>query len=222
MLGEEFPERDVVAKILRSLAPNFKHVVSSIIEAKDLSKLTVEELGGSLKGHESMLTLSAGLEEQTALHASHSISPDTFSYEGRGRGRGSFNGRFCGRGRGRGMDHTARTHQKPNIQCFICKKFGHTKAQCWYNETKEANVAEEVKTEEPTEGCMFMVVADIVEGKTANVTNIEEVEKAILLWLVTITVSKLGVCGSSTVDAQTTCRATKRSSTIYKRLLIKL
>lgn len=41
----------------------------------------------------------------------------------------------------------------------MCKKFDHTKAQCWYND-KEANVAEnageETKNEE-TEGLLFMV-----------------------------------------------------------------
>ncbi|XP_039135736.1 uncharacterized protein LOC120273158 [Dioscorea cayenensis subsp. rotundata] len=41
-LGEDVPEHAVVGKISRSLTPGFKHVVSSIVEAKDLRTLTEE------------------------------------------------------------------------------------------------------------------------------------------------------------------------------------
>lgn len=79
-LGEKVPEHAVVGKILRSLTPDFKHVVSSIVEAKDLSTLTVEELGGSLKGHEAIILLSSEQDEATAFQAT------TANREGRGRG----------------------------------------------------------------------------------------------------------------------------------------
>lgn len=55
MLGEEFPDKMVVIKIHRSLTPRFTNVVSSIIEAKNLSTLIVDELCDSLKSHESIL-----------------------------------------------------------------------------------------------------------------------------------------------------------------------
>lgn len=45
VLGEDVPESTVVGKILRSLTPKFTHVVSSIVEAKNLATLTIEELG---------------------------------------------------------------------------------------------------------------------------------------------------------------------------------
>lgn len=45
MLRETVPEHTIVGKILRS------HVVSSIVESKDLGKFTVKKLGGSLKGY---------------------------------------------------------------------------------------------------------------------------------------------------------------------------
>lgn len=101
-LGEELNEQTVVEKILRSLTPKFCHVVSSIIEAKDLSALGVKELSGSLKGHEGRLDMDPDQVEEKAFH----IKPDTTltnpsMHVGRGRARGSFRGRSRGRGRGR-------------------------------------------------------------------------------------------------------------------------
>jgi gag-polypeptide of LTR copia-type len=42
----------VVEKILRSLIDNFENVVCAKEESKDLAKLTVDELAGSLEAHE--------------------------------------------------------------------------------------------------------------------------------------------------------------------------
>jgi len=49
--GETLPTSRVVEKILRSLTNDFENVVCVIEESKDLSKLTVEELAGSLEAH---------------------------------------------------------------------------------------------------------------------------------------------------------------------------
>lgn len=59
MVEKDLLKKVVVLKILRSLNPRFTHVVSSIIEAKNLNTLIVDELSGSLKSHESILNLSA-------------------------------------------------------------------------------------------------------------------------------------------------------------------
>ena len=45
-------DQKIVQKILRSLSIKFEHVVTAIKEAKDLSKLTLDELCGSLEAHE--------------------------------------------------------------------------------------------------------------------------------------------------------------------------
>lgn len=99
---EVLSEQEVVGNILRSLTPKFSHLVSSIIEAKDLSALSVEELSGSLKGHEGRLNMAPNQVKEKAFH----IKPDTTltnpsMHVGRGRARGSFRGRSRGRGRGR-------------------------------------------------------------------------------------------------------------------------
>jgi gag-polypeptide of LTR copia-type len=50
--GEALTNARVVEKILRSLTDNFENVVCAIKELKDLAKLTVDELAGSLEAHE--------------------------------------------------------------------------------------------------------------------------------------------------------------------------
>lgn len=51
-LGEQITEKAVVTKVLRSLTPKFDYVVASIEEAKDINKLTMDELTGSLQVYE--------------------------------------------------------------------------------------------------------------------------------------------------------------------------
>ncbi|XP_039131773.1 uncharacterized protein LOC120268418 [Dioscorea cayenensis subsp. rotundata] len=150
MLGEDVLEHMVVAKILRSLTHDFKHVVSYIVEAKDLSKPTMEELSGSLKSHEAILHISAEPEEEAAFQAATNFPVNTGGRRGRGRGRSLFTGHFCGRGRGRTEDNifkgdSSRQHQRPNIQCF------------------EANVAEETQEGEE-ESLLFMVAKNSREN----------------------------------------------------------
>ena len=50
--GESLPANRVMEKILRSLTIDFDNIVCAIYESKDLSKLTMEELAGSLEAYE--------------------------------------------------------------------------------------------------------------------------------------------------------------------------
>ncbi|KAF7814435.1 putative RNA-directed DNA polymerase [Senna tora] len=50
--GDTIEDKKIVQKILRSLPAKFDHVVAAIEEAKDLTKLTLVELEGSLRAHE--------------------------------------------------------------------------------------------------------------------------------------------------------------------------
>ncbi|XP_047306292.1 uncharacterized protein LOC124909680 [Impatiens glandulifera] len=50
--GDEIKDKKVVEKVLRNLPQKFDHVVAAIEESKDLSKMTIYELTGSLLAHE--------------------------------------------------------------------------------------------------------------------------------------------------------------------------
>lgn len=54
--GETIDEKKIVERILRSLTPKFEHVVAVIEETKDLGKLPMTELMGSLVAHEQRLS----------------------------------------------------------------------------------------------------------------------------------------------------------------------
>jgi hypothetical protein len=88
---KELIDQRVVEKVLRSLPKKFEMVVTSLLESKDLTNFSIEELTGSLLSHEARMTLDLG----TLEHAFH-----TKMDSGRGRGKG-FHGRGRRRGRGR-------------------------------------------------------------------------------------------------------------------------
>ena len=50
--GEDYDEKRIVQKILRSLPHKYDKLVMTIEEAKDLTRLTMDELMGTLQTHE--------------------------------------------------------------------------------------------------------------------------------------------------------------------------
>ena len=78
--GEDIKDRIVIEKVLRSLSTKFDVVVTSIEEVKDLEKMTVDELMGSLLSHEARIDKNKDSTLETAFKSQVYIS--------RGRGRG--------------------------------------------------------------------------------------------------------------------------------------
>jgi hypothetical protein len=57
LTGEEILDQIIVEKVLRSLPKKFEMVVTAILESKDLSNFSTDELMGSLLTHETRLHL---------------------------------------------------------------------------------------------------------------------------------------------------------------------
>ena len=90
--GEELTTRAIVSKILRSLAPKFDHVVVAIEDGKDLSKLTKEELQGTLESHEQRMNERAtGKSKSDVVLQAQSSKDKKEKGKWFGRGRGSYN-----------------------------------------------------------------------------------------------------------------------------------
>ena len=57
---KELTNQRVVEKVLRCLPKKFEMVVTAILESKDLTKFSIEELTGSLLSHEARMNLDVG------------------------------------------------------------------------------------------------------------------------------------------------------------------
>jgi hypothetical protein len=140
LTGEAIPDQRIVEKVLRSLPNKFEMVVTTILESKDLSNFSTDELMGSLLSHETRLHL----EDESIANAFKT----QFSFNrGRGRGRGkSHKGRgISPRNHHSGEGHThqnqhqnfqpqrgrgRRSNDKASIQCYYYKKYGHYESEC--------------------------------------------------------------------------------------------
>lgn len=96
-LKDDIPAKMMVSKLLRCLTPRFKHVVHSIVEAKDLNTPTVDELSSSFKSHKSLLNLASEEDEEKVLHVKSSPLEEQSGHDGRGGGCGFHKGRRMGR-----------------------------------------------------------------------------------------------------------------------------
>ncbi|XP_025815691.1 uncharacterized protein LOC112892792 [Panicum hallii] len=142
-LGDPEPEEKAVKKYLRVVRPRYKHLVVSMEAFADLSKLSVEEITGTLKS-------SDDADEEATPASNSSMGKLLLTQEewlerykpnadaGRGGsgsgGRGKSRGRGRGRGRGGGSSrdtgNTSAPRAGPDDICKRCGKKGHWAQHC--------------------------------------------------------------------------------------------
>jgi len=157
--GDTIEDKKIVQKILRSLPSKFDYVVAAIEEAKDLDKLTLVELEGSLQAHEErMQKHEPPLEQafQSKINISQTNGDRKNNHGQNPQTRGSFN--YRGRGR-RNYKNQGSTKEKSGLYCTLCKKNNHDtkncrfkcmrckkhthlEKDCWYKQKDEANFTE--------------------------------------------------------------------------------
>ena len=101
-LGENLDEKDDVSKLLRSLQQKFDSLTLSLEHIGTIKPMTVEEVLGSLRVHESRLIERDNREEEQVLLSKASKMTKKTDRGQTSRGRGRFGQRGRGRGRGRG------------------------------------------------------------------------------------------------------------------------
>ncbi|XP_076923351.1 uncharacterized protein LOC143585448 [Bidens hawaiensis] len=118
---------------------------------------------GLLQSHEERINSRAQIDSETKKpehqdeQALQVFNDQAKAIRGRGRGRGAMRGRAPGRGRGNTFDRS----KVP--QCHICKKYGHLKKDCWYNEEAQVNVAE---NDDQKMECALMALNDEANNKS--------------------------------------------------------
>lgn len=147
--GEILEDRKIVEKVLRSLHKKFDPITIAIEELRDLSKLTVTNLFGSLQVHKDRLKkneepfdqvfqIMLKFEEKKNQFSSDMTEASTpFLRGGRGRGRGKGRG---GRGRGR-----SNSSGRNIFHCSYCNKDGHLESYFFKKkrDTSQANFSKE-------------------------------------------------------------------------------
>ena len=101
---KELTDQRVVEKVLRSLPKKFEMVVTALLESKDLTNFSIEELICSLLSHEARMTLDLGTLE-------HAFQTKVSKERGRGRGFHGC-GQRCGRGHSQTRDKPEQTKDK--------------------------------------------------------------------------------------------------------------
>ena len=107
--GEDYQEKRIVEKILRSLPQKYENLVMTIEEAKYLSTLTMDELMGTLQTHEHWINRSKSSSTQEQAFKAQS------NPRGRGRGRNGSGRNSRGRGRGNGGQRNATTESSGRV-----------------------------------------------------------------------------------------------------------
>ena len=179
--GEALTTRAVVSKILRSLGPKFDHVVAAIEEGKDLSKLTKEELQGTLESHEQRMNeRAAGNTKSDVALQENSAKETKGKRKWFDKGRGGYNN-LTGRGNqnkgnvsnqrrpyqgnqgggvaNRGRDGGRKT-DKSHIQCYNCQKYGHYFSYCPEKRKNQESDAKFAKYEEEEEMSLMVTTRD--------------------------------------------------------------
>ncbi|WVZ24220.1 hypothetical protein V8G54_002764 [Vigna mungo] len=173
-------DKKIVHKILRTLTPQYNHIIVAIMESRDLEKLKVED----------PRTMTAIAEQDALQNTNQALQAKIQRGRGTGRGRGRRGGRggrnggrfvsnteqikdennsdqrdsnYRGRGKPRGRGGRKGV-DKRNVQCYTCRKFGHYSSECWHNDSnkkdddKEANIAKE-ESESDSDHVILMTVA---------------------------------------------------------------
>jgi len=142
-LGKEYSTSENVRKILRCLPKNWEAKVTAIQEAKDLTKLSLEELIGSLMTHE--ITIKENMEDESKKKKSIALKSITLEvdsededvldeddiayfsrkYKNFIKRKKQFKKNFSNQRESKGEKN-----KKDEVICYECKKPGHIRTDC--------------------------------------------------------------------------------------------
>ncbi|GAU50842.1 hypothetical protein TSUD_232190 [Trifolium subterraneum] len=177
-LGDQISDQQVIEKVLRTLNPQFDHIVVAIEESKDLSTMSLNELQSSLEAHEQRLKerKDSKNQQEQALYARNG------SKNGKGKGKWK-NEKYKGKSESSyDQDHdngdqsqsessmknkNQRKKDKSKIKCFCCNKWGHYASE-FQNKSKKKQEEENHarKNDTDSDGVLLMVTTNTSEDQS--------------------------------------------------------
>lgn len=188
--GDNISDQHVVEKILISLTDKYEYIVAVIEETKDLTKLSVKELMGSLQAHEKR-RLKQAEQSENAFLSEAKVKPQQFAKKGgynqeqkksdwrkkrednsstyknnqNDRGTSSNPIFFCNICK-RTSHITSKCWFKGKPQCNYCRRFGHIEKDCRFKIVEKANFTEE-KEDSKEEQIFYACHSSLPEDKKA-------------------------------------------------------
>ncbi|KAK2417383.1 putative mitochondrial protein [Trifolium repens] len=182
-LGEQISDQQVIEKVLRTLNPQFDHIVVAIEESKDLSTMSVNELQSSLEAHEQRLKE----RKETKNQQEQALYVKNGGKNGKGKGKWK-NDKNKGKnessydqdhhngdhsqadssnkgGNGYGKNKNQSKKDKSKIQCFSCNKWGHYASECQNKgKKKQDNEAHHARqNDSDSDGLLLMVTTNTAD-----------------------------------------------------------
>ncbi|PNX66031.1 F-box protein, partial [Trifolium pratense] len=138
--GETLGDAAIVEKVIRTLAPKFDYITVAIMESKDISTMTLDELQCSLESHDQRL--SERQKDRAADQAlqAHAIKKGNGKWKGKDKAhkesnhqdnskKNSDQGESSHQNNGSNQEKKGKVNLK-KIQCYNCQRYGHFAKDC--------------------------------------------------------------------------------------------
>ncbi|XP_058008790.1 uncharacterized protein LOC110632040 isoform X1 [Hevea brasiliensis] len=144
--GENISDQMIVDNVLASIPNKFEPRIAAIEESKDLSKLSINELIGSLQAQEQIFNLKFEKSTEGAFLARNNFKDSS------SKGSKFLPRKYSPCGICKKTSHEDKDcWHKGKPQCFKCKRFGHVQKACRFKEqntSNTSNLAQEKEEEE--------------------------------------------------------------------------
>ncbi|GAU21786.1 hypothetical protein TSUD_329110 [Trifolium subterraneum] len=189
--GEQISDQQVVEKVLRTLTPQFDHIVAAIKESKYLSTMSINELQNSLEAHEQRLKerKENKVSQEQALYAKNQWNKGG---NGKGKWKGEKNkgknessydqhhhsndqsqGDSSNKGREGSLKNKnhGKKSDKSKIQCYSCDKWGHYASECRSkgDKQKQEDEAHHARHNGSDSDDVLLMLTKNYEGENSNI-----------------------------------------------------
>ncbi|KAK2438086.1 putative mitochondrial protein [Trifolium repens] len=138
--GETCDNQSIVGKVMRTLSHKFDYITVAIMETKDLTTLTLDELQCTLKSHEQRIMERIKDRATDQALQAHAVKKGNGKWKGKEKSKNQSNnkdnskksndqGESSSQSTGSNQEKKGKFNLK-SIQCYNCQKFGHFAKDC--------------------------------------------------------------------------------------------